>query len=387
MGILRIGRVGADITLDDPANYSEQRNLDSRSLTLRGFLRAATLADTKVLRSELLEQQGQLVAVTYSLDSYFDAYYILTDVSIGFISAWFWGGGLFTFESSFFRIGSDSRTELQSLLSGATVTNSHSITAEFWHATPPGALAYSIGGAAPVEASRTTEDGAIGVYRNIDITQDPSWSVTPANYYKAAVKIKMAGRIRAGQDVPNDPANWEMDNGLVHIRPVTFGGTSTGRFEMRWYDGTVWDSFVPWKIVWNNSVDIPKWHYMSILRNTPEMSTIRLVRDAETAPPSAYRHVLDITLRRGAPFIAFYYTYTGGVGSHAVARDSSDAATAGTGFIKDSSTIDGNRWMLGSPRTFTADTTNGKISLTAAAQTLPFVIGSAINDAADAPGM
>ncbi len=116
------------------------------------------------------------------------------------------------------------------------------------------------------------------------------------------------------------------------------------------------------------------------------MVTVRLVRDAATVPASAHRHVLDVTLRRGSRFVSFLYTYTGTAATHKIVRDTTEAATSQTGFIQASALTDGNRWMLGCPRAFTADTTNGGLTISTAAQSMPFVIGSAIGDAANGTG-
>lgn len=386
MAILTVGRVGLDVVLGHPSEWSEERTLDGgRALILRGWLMAASQAETKALRSELIDQIGQLVAVTYSLDSNLDAFYVPTDVRIESVLSSYRGGGAYRFEISLIRIGSDSRTELQSLITGAGVDNVHGLSGDLWWAAPPGALAISTGDTVVTEHQRSSEDGEMGVFIGVTTDNDPTWSITPANYYDSAVKVYSSGRLRAGQDIRNDPANWELSNGILRLRPVTFGGTSNGRWDVNFHNGTTWGTDITFKLKWNDSTDIPEWHYMSIVRNTPELSVVRLVRDAETAPPSADRHVLDFCLRRGAPFVSCHYTYTGVVGNHAAARDSSDAANTGAGgYIYDTGTIGGHRWILGTPEAYVGDTTNGKIAISVDAQTFPFYIGAAIDDAADA---
>lgn len=384
---LIIGRVGVDVAIGEPASWTETQTLDGgRRVNVRGWLQSATILQAQALRTELLEQQGKLVACTYTRDPTFDAYFYLSDVRIESVEVSY-TRRIFRFEIELIRIGSDSRVELQSLVTGTGITNDHALSGVLWHATPPGALAYDAGTTNPTQHSRSSEDGVMAVYLGVDANQDPTWSATPANYYKSAVKIYSDGRLRAGADVISDPADWELSNGIVRVRPVTYQSTSTGRFDFFFHDGAVWSQGIRFKIVFGNSVDIPKWHYMSIVRNDPEMCTVRITRDAETSPPSAYKHVLDFTLRRGAPFVACHYTFKSPTSDdHAVARDVADPATAGTGFIKDSSTIDGHRWVMGSPRTITNDLVNGKISLTTPATTFPFFIGAAILDAADASG-
>jgi hypothetical protein len=367
MAILTIGRVGLDdaIELNHPSEFEESVALDDRGrqVIFRGFLKSTTLANAKALRSEMLEQQGKLVACTYSGDDSFDGFYVLSDVAISSV-----GGsykyGYFPFEVILIRIGSETRTELQSLLTGGTVTNSHSTVPVQWHAVPPGTLAYNAGSATPTEHSRTAVSGEMGVLLGIDLDEDPGWSIPPANYYDGSVKLYTQGDLRAGQDFRNDPADWSLENELVRIRPVTFQGSSTGRLDWFFWS-TSWSSAVRFKVRWQDTTDIPAWHYMTCIRNDPD------------------RHELDIALRRGAVFAACYYKYTGANSTHAVARDSVDAATAGTGYIKDSSLISGHRWVLGTPQAHTQDLTNGKITPTISSKFFKFYIGAAIDDAAN----
>ena len=103
---------------------------------------------------------------------------------------------------------------------------------------------------------------------------------------------------------------------------------------------------------------------------------VRTVRDAETSPPSAHRHELDIAVRRGAPYAACYYKYTGADSTHSVFRTATDAATAAAGYIKDADTISAH----------TQDTTNGGIVPTVSSKYFKFYIGAAIDNAANASG-
>jgi hypothetical protein len=70
---LQIGRVGLDVTLDDPEQLAEQAG-DRRQLTVTGTLLAATLAETKALRDELaaMVDLGGLVPVTWTGDPNID---------------------------------------------------------------------------------------------------------------------------------------------------------------------------------------------------------------------------------------------------------------------------------------------------------------------------
>ena len=75
----------------------------------------------------------------------------------------------------------------------------------------------------------------MAVFLDIPTTADPTWSIDPANYYDGSVKLYTEGRLRAGQDFKNDPAYWEINNGLIRVRPSTFGGTSDGELDFSFW--------------------------------------------------------------------------------------------------------------------------------------------------------
>lgn len=388
MAILTIGRVGLAVDLSHPSEaIFSSRFEQGKELVLRGFLTATSTTNERYLRTELLNQQGRLVAVTYTGDDQLDGFYILAESRIDVSPGTFKFGGS-PFEVVLIRIGSDSRTELQSLLTGNTVTNSHSVSPVPWLAFPPGALAVNVGSDTPTEYSRTGEDGQMNVLLGINRDSDPTWSISPGSYYDGSVKLYTQGLLRSGVDLPkNDPTDWSLENGLVRIRPAVYQGTSNGELDFYFHNGSSWSTTeVSFQIDWNATSKIPKWHFMTCMWNEPEEVRIRLVRDAETSPPGAHHHQLDINLRRGAPYASFYYKYPGSSLTHRVARVTTDAATGATGFIKDTGTIDGNRWVLGTPQAHSQDTTNGKITASVASEFFKFWIGSAISDAADASG-
>lgn len=389
MGVLTLGRIGVDVEIEEVEGWNHRRGKVDDQITLTGELRAATADDTDYLRTELANQAGMLIAVTYSHDPILDGFYILERVTIG-SEPWSYDDEKFyRFSCELKRIGSEASTELQSLITAADIQNDFGTTPQYFHATPPGALAYSAGAGNPTEISRVSEDGAMSVYLDVSASEDPAWAISPANYYKAAAEIWTQDRLRAGRELlVNDPTDWYLTNGLMQVRAATFQDTSNGRIQTRWYDGTAWGTWIDWKITWSATSDIPQWHYLTVVRNTPEVVQVRLVRDAATVPASAQRHTLDISLRRGSRFASFVYTYFNAQ-DHRVGRNVTDAASRPGGdasYITDTGLIDGNRWVLGCPFDFTADTTNGHITLDVANDVFPFFIGAAIDDAANDSG-
>ena len=77
-GELQIGRV----SMGYPSEMTESRSVDSREFVLRGFIRDATRAQTEATRNALLEQQGQVIAISYTGDTHYDGFYLLSDVRI-----------------------------------------------------------------------------------------------------------------------------------------------------------------------------------------------------------------------------------------------------------------------------------------------------------------
>lgn len=389
MGALNVGRISLEV---EPSEWAIERSLDSQSYTFRGFLLSASQAQTQYIRNELVGHHGDLVAVTWDTDSWFNGYYYLTDVRVETVPVSYMRRGLFPFEITFFRVGGYATTELQSLLSVGDRLNDFGTTAQPYHAPSIGALAYNAGTGDPTEEVRDTEDGNIIVYLDIDPDEDPSWSVDPANYYDGAVKVYTDGdTLRTGRELPgNDPTDWYITNGLIQVRAQTYQSTSNGRFEIRAWDGTAWDSWLDFKITWSGTNDVPQWHYMTIVKNTPEACIVKLVRDAATVPTSAHRHTLDFLLRRGAPFVECIYSYSAGTTyTHRVGSDSALAATRPGGtasYIYGDTLVDGHRWVLGAPYDFTENTSSGYITMDVAAKVMPFFVGWAINNAASGSG-
>lgn len=393
MAALNIGRISLNV---EPSEWTIERGIDSQSYTFRGFLISTDQATTQYVRNELVNHHGDLVAVTWDTDDWFNGFYYLTDVRVETVPMSYLRRGLFPFEISLFRVGGHSSTELQSLVTVGDRLNDFGTTPQPFHAAPVGTLAYNAGPEGdPTAITRDSEDGDIIVYLDIHADEDPAWSVDPADYYDGSVKIYTQDLLRTGHELPeNDPTDWYMSNGLIQIRAQTYQSSSNGRFEIRPWDGTAWDSWIDFKIIFDApgvASDIPQWHFMTVVKNTPEACIVRLVRDAATVPDSAHRHTLDFLLRRGSVFVECIYDYSrNSAFQHKIARDVTDAATRPGGtasYIYDAATFEGHRWVLGAAHDFTEDATNGAITFdVATAGAEPFFIGFNINDAADATG-
>ena len=369
MGTLKVGRVGLDVTMSDPAEWSEGRSSDSRETRISGFLKSSSLTYTKALRTELLEQQGQIVALAYSLDDSMDGFYILRDVTIDSIPVSFRGAGLFPYEVSLYRIGSEGATEFQSLITGTVRANEHGLAAgevQPIHAPARNHKAYSVDAGTPVQNTVSTEDGNLNRYYDMDFSADPSWSVAPTDYYSAGAYINVTGRLRAGLDAPDDPEDFEIGNKLIKIVPSTTAGVSDGRFDISWWTGS---SYVgPYSFeVYFEATRIPQFMLTSIITNTPEVCRFRVVRDAED-PSSIYRHELDIEVRRGCAWAEFHYAYSSGLGPSYIQVGLESGAETLTGITPTGATDAAayqstDSWLIGTSRTIVNVASSSRIRI------------------------
>lgn len=385
MATLKIGRVGFDVTIAGPRDWQISASDRRTRHRLRGVLNPkTTLAAAQSLRRELLQQQGQPVAVTYDSDATFDGFYILTDVQIdaNHADAAILGTGLFRFDIDLDEVGTAQATEFTSLIDGILIANDYTvIESEIKYTWSPPVSAEAVTGAGtPTGHTRTTADGSIEVYVGVDVDLDPSWSVDPGDFYKGACYIELGGYTRAGTDAPEDLTSWKIGNGLVE---VFADGANNGAINLQ---HAVDETAYGFQIKYASTTAIPAWNYPSIVHNTPEMCVLSLVRDANESPPTDDLHYLELTIRRGCPFVYGRFVYTGAAVAWSVDRESTDTATSitptgadGAMGIEDASDDgDGNRWFLASPDTTTKDTTNGGLDW-ASTTSLSFILGMEID--------
>lgn len=398
MGTMNVGRV----SMSDPEDIRIDSD-DRRGITLRitGKIRESSLAATKAIRSELIDQRNKLIAFTYSEDSSHDGFYIQEDADVDALQrmASLQGVGHLSYDIRLQYVGSHASTVFRSGISGAVKSNDHGVAqgeAFAFHAAPVSGASrtdeYTGAGGNITAITRTTEDGDIDVFLDQGLADlvNPSWSCSPSTFYDGAVRIDVSEDgstyyTRTGLNVPNEPAYFVLTNGLIGIRAEQSTGTPTGDISVRGYNSS-WGSWIPFDIVWNSTTDIPGWDSFAVLRNDPECCIVRLRRDADDSPPSDKRHTLDITLRRGAPFAIFNYNYDTAV-ALTVDRASTDAgssitptgASSAMAITDAANDGDGNRWFLATSETCTIDTTNGGINMTGSQTDHQFAMGVVID--------
>ncbi len=389
MSNLQVGRVGLDVDMNSPQDWGQSTRFGEWVAEIGVVLRGSTTAETIILKTELQAQVGQLVPVLYATDPTVDGFYILSEADVdAFASDAAYGDpGLLKARLVLTRIGAYSNTEIQSLLSLVSAVEDYSTTPSFWWSPSIGARAVDAGGAAPVLITRDGETGTIDVATDLPAGVNPTWSVEPARYYDGAVEIWAADRLRTGPEMPMNVTDWYMSNGFMEIRPSAFQGTSDGELQVRFHDGTDWGDWIDFLLNHAGSNPIQRWDYVSIVRNTAAVCTIRLVRDALEAPTSTTaKHELDITLRRGGRLVSCLYKFTGSAATHSVEQSAGDAATRplGASYITGTDLVSGDKWLLGSPRDFSL--TGAEITLDVAAKSFPFFIAAAVDNAATGTG-
>jgi hypothetical protein len=117
---------------------------------------------------------------------------------------------------------------------------------------------------------------------------------------------------------------------------------------------------------------------LSVLRNSPEVSVLRLDYEYSTTQ----RHSVFLSLRRGDRFMRgvvksrvsdqWGLEISGSTPERAVQTITGGAAQSANDTA-------GNRWVLMTPRSFTTNTTLGKIELSSSSSTFPFGVGCAIS--------
>ena len=266
------------------------------------------------------------------------------------------------------RVGSDAETDLQSRLTGAVRLNDFSLTGERWHAPPIGHYGYYTGATNPTTMTRTGADGAITVYRGVPSGVSPRWGCAPTAYLAGRVRLTGAAAQEVyGVDVPVAASGWSLTNGLVNITQ-----SASASFDVQAYTGGAYHSKL-----WNVSVagsgsSIIGWDQATLLRNDPEMAILRLT---ESLNPG--RATLDLTLRRGSRLIEGYLQ-VGTAATLAAYRSTLETNTsvAASGYVTATGNdADGNRFVCGSARTFTAHPNGGVIK--SAAVGMDFWIGVA----------
>lgn len=378
-GTVQIGRLTLREALAIASEIGSSTTTPPRTMKLTGQEAVPALTTTQLaaVQDDLPGLIGPLTPVQFTNKTDRNGYWQVTDVQSDLMN---WNGELVTatWQMTMTRVGTDTEIDLESRLTGsATRVNSFSATGERTHCPPVGHYAYYSGTTTPSVLVRTGSDGAMQVYRGLDTTTNPRWGCHVETYLLGRVRFldandiertgttysvrPMIGALTPSTTLVPSPSllpesgaanHWTLHNTLVKVAPSTSAGvlmvsayTTAG-----WQDKT-WDIQIG-----GVSIGVPD--TVTVLRNEPEIVVVRLLHAMQPG-----RATIDLTLRRGSRFVEIYVQAETAT-TLAVVRPSTEAGTSGTGYVT-ASTDDGagNRYIVGSAKTFTADTTHGGVSL------------------------
>jgi hypothetical protein len=346
---------------------------DTRGMEIEGEESMPPLTRAQVVARHdnlLALEQGSILPATWTDKPERNGYYRLTSTSADYTE---YRNEVITsqWKASLDRLGSDSEVDLQSRLTGVVRANDFALTGERWHAPPIGHYGYFTGTTNPSVMTRTGADGAITVYRGVPANVAPRWGCPPTSYLNGRARLTSSGTELCGVDQSLPPTDWSLSNGLVNVTAST-----SASLDVQAYTDGAWHSKL-----WNVSVagsasSITSWDGATLLRNDPEQVVLRLTKGLNPG-----RATLDLTLRRGSRIIeAFLQTSTSSTLSAYLAAAETNTSFAASGYVTATNDdSDGNRFAVGSARSFTAHASGGitKSSTTA----LDFWIGTVASQA------
>ena len=377
---ITIGR----LTFTSPATLSDSRSGNNHNLNITGKLAPDTLDEAKYLRDELLSCANgyYVVPFIWQGDTSVSGYVRVVGASVNterVIS----GGYNYSIELEF--LGNMGEVEFESQMTGGFISNDHSLsssTSQFY-AGPVDSFSHEHS-SLPSTFTRVGEDGNTIIRFGSSIRNtNAKFLVDPADSYKNACEVFTDGiddvnRIRCGMESPNNsPSSTKIQNGLVQMTFVN--NTAQSRFIIKSYDTNGYKSSTEFAVSRGASAtEWQGWRSVQILKNDPEMVTVRLGSYYEASTKDK-RLTFDVSLRRGARHFSIVATQFSSAQFN-IRPTTTTAYTDNTSYgITTSNDIDGNKIILGSPQNFDVDTTNGGINSTANTATLKAFLGYEFN--------
>jgi len=340
-----------------------------RKITLAGRETNGWMTRTRLreIAEDMMTLRGRTFPGTFSNKTDRNGYYRVDDINTS-VTDWDANGVALDWNMDLTFLGPDNAVDVESRM--AHVIRGGLSGSERWHAPPIGHNSYYIGATSPTSLIRTGVDGGVTVYRSIPAV-NPRYGVPLSSYLAGRARILAGGSERVGTGITMTSTGWEINNGLVRVRPATVGTTT---LYVAVWGGTSWNEKV-WDIRLGSDALIPGTHFLgaTIIRNSPELVTIRLL---VAQPTSGLRTILDLSLRRGSRFVEGYIQRTTS-GDITVCLDNAEASTL-TGKYSKANAPDGagNTWGAGSSRVVTL-ASNGGITMTATTD-LDFWIGAEV---------
>lgn len=326
--------------------------------------------DIEGKQQDIMSLMGRVMPVQFQRKTSYNGFYTFVDTNTQ-LEKWPEGPGQIRWSLSMELLGMDGAIDFESRLANVLRANDFSLAGERWLAPPRTHYGFQSASTVPPSISRTSTDGAIIVYRSIPAGVNPRWAVPVAGYMSGRVRVLNNGIERVGDRIPVATGTWEMNNGLVRVKPYV-GGLATSLSIAMW-DGTTWRSR-DWDLRMDGTTLLQSTHLQSVtvVRNDPECASLRLVFQH---PTNGTRSLVDLLLRRGSRFVEGYMQQVSAA-AMSVQLDVLEAWTLSTGYGA-ATAVDANgiRWAAGSAKAFTL-ATNGGVSKTSTT-TADFWIGAA----------
>jgi len=375
---ITIGRLTLRETFEMAANIAA--GTDTRTIVLNGQESSPplTFAQVKQRQEDILGLQNRLVPIRFGTKSDHDGWYTINDVNTSVVDYQNSEVRTFNWGINAEFIGPENAVDLESRLTGIQRQNDFGLTGARWHA-PPALHGGYMPSAGIAWVDRPISDGGnINVYTNVSASANPRWHVALSDYQKGRVRVLVDSVERTSTAVRPSQYAWELSNGLVKVTP-----SSSASWNIEFWDGSAWESKA-----WNVSVSSSSGYGLfdqgvSVLRNNYEAATLRML-GADYFQTS--RVSIDLTLRRGARFVEgrLWMPNTTNIW---IQRATAEAATApaSSGYVRATSNdANGNRFVVGSARSFTALTAQG--GFTKPNTNFDFFIGSEVGGSAAGTG-
>ena len=387
---MTIGRVGVDIGLNEASGWQEQGD---GTVQLNGWLRASSISYAEHLRDQILGMVDSTdepwVPVTVGHDDTRNGWYRVLDGDVESVIGPTEREGTRRWSATLQRSAWWDQPRYELHRYGGVVTNAHSIATSTYSsfiAMPGSATALDPGTdtGTLVRVSRISDTGSVAFVTGSGVGAAlydtiVSADVPIADAYDGAATIEVnlgssTYRPVVGRRVRKEYASaWQLQNGLLR---VTWDSTDKGLSLSNYDNGALaWEpigttfqltSDASYTKVAENPV---AW---SVLRNDPTMVTIRLVFDYNS---STQRILWDVSLRRGDRN-CINVVKSRASKRWGVTNSDAELGSAITGGIRrNGDDANSNRWIVCSPKAFTADLTDGELCLDSTTQVFPFGIG------------
>lgn len=379
-GTIQIGR----LTLVEVHSMSEQIDAGTGEKTIsldgREFAwRYGALDDFAAVarrQEDLLGLADSFVSVVFANKSEQNGYYRVHDVNAS-NTKWVNEQSFFDWSMILRKLGPDNAVDIESRVGSVIRSNNFVLAGERWHAPSIGHYGYYTGGTLPSVMTRTGESGVITVYRAVPASVNPRWGCSVAAYPAGRVRLLTDGYERNGTAIRATPTGWELNNGLVRVRPLPSGGM----LEVAAWGGAAWETKA-WNVARGGATTaLGTFDAVTVVRNDFELVTLRLVRS-----DSPGRAMVDLTLRRGSRLLELYVqtSVASTLGLYLQTTETASDQTA-TGYVVASGDDpQGNRFIVGSAKTVSY-TSNQGISK-ASAIVFDGYIGAVFNGAAAVAG-